>query len=51
MVRIIAGTLIEVGTGLRTVESVREALEAVDREAAGPTAPAKGLVLKKMVFL
>ena len=51
MVRIIAGTLIEVGTGLRTVESVREALEAVDREAAGPTAPAKGLVLKRMVFL
>ena len=36
MVRIIAGTLIEVGTGLRTVESVKTALEAKNREAAGP---------------
>ena len=51
MVRIIAGTLIEVGTGLRTVESVKTALEAKDREAAGPTAPAKGLTLKRMIFL
>lgn len=51
MVRIIAGTLIEVGTGLRTVESVKIALEAKNREAAGPTAPAKGLTLKRMIFL
>ena len=51
MVRIIAGTLIEVGTGLRTVESVKTALEAKNREAAGPTAPAKGLTLKRMIFL
>ncbi len=50
MVRIIAGTLIEVGTGLRTVESVKETLEACDRTAAGPTAPAKGLILKGIVF-
>ena len=50
MVRIIAGTLIEVGTGLRTVESVKDTLEACNREAAGPTAPAKGLVLKGIVF-
>ena len=51
MVRIIAGTLIEVGTGLRTVESVKTALEAKNREAAGSTAPAKGLTLKRMIFL
>ena len=51
MVRIIAGTLIEVGTGLRTVDSVKETLQKRDRESAGPTAPAKGLVLKKMRFL
>ena len=51
MVRIIAGTLIEVGTDLRTEESVKTALEAKNREAAGPTAPAKGLTLKRMIFL
>ncbi|MBQ8949586.1 MAG: tRNA pseudouridine(38-40) synthase TruA [Eubacterium sp.] len=51
MVRIIAGTLIEVGTGLRTVDSVKETLQKRDRESAGPTAPAKGLVLKRMRFL
>ena len=45
MVRIIAGTLLEVGTGLRTVESVNEALESCNRQQAGPTAPAKGLTL------
>ena len=50
MVRIIAGTLIEVGTGLRTVESVKTALEAKNREAAGPTAPAKGLCLLKVDY-
>lgn len=50
MVRIISGTLIEVGTGLRTVESVKDTLEACKREMAGPTAPAKGLVLKGIIF-
>ena len=50
MVRIIAGTLIEVGTGLRTIESVEDTLLACDREKAGPTAPAKGLVLKGIHF-
>ena len=50
MVRIISGTLIEVGTGLRTVESVKDTLEACKRETAGPTAPAKGLVLKGIIF-
>lgn len=43
MVRIIAGTLIEVGAGKRSPESIREILEARDRAAAGPTAPAHGL--------
>ena len=45
MVRIIAGTLIEVGNGRRTPESVKEALESRDRNASGPTAPACGLTL------
>ncbi len=45
MVRIIAGTLLEVGQGRRSPGSVREALESGRREKAGPTAPARGLVL------
>ncbi len=45
MVRIIAGTLIQVGTGERDVESVEKALNSLNREMAGPTAPAQGLTL------
>ena len=45
MVRIIAGTLVEVGAGRRSVESVAEALVACDRGAAGVTMPPEGLVL------
>ena len=51
MVRIIAGTLIEVGQGKRTPESMAEVLEAGDRSVAGPTAPANGLTLVKYEFL
>ena len=43
MVRTIAGTLVEVGRGHRDAAWVRRALEARDRTAAGPCAPAKGL--------
>lgn len=45
MVRIIAGTLAEVGCGLRASESVAAALAARDRQAAGVCAPAHGLTL------
>ena len=45
MVRIIAGTLIEVGAGKRAPEEILEMLVAVDRQAAGPTAPACGLTM------
>ena len=45
MVRIIAGTLIEVGGGKRKPESILEMLEATDRQSAGPTAPACGLTM------
>ena len=38
MVRIIAGTLMQVGTGLMEPEQVKEILEARDRSKAGPTA-------------
>lgn len=50
MVRIIAGTLIQVGTGVRNPEDVKTMLEAQDRRAAGPTAPPQGLVLNCLKF-
>ena len=45
MVRIIAGTLIDVGQGRLKPEDMKKILEARDRSAAGQTAPAKGLTL------
>ena len=45
MVRIIAGTLISVGVGEREPEEIEKILEAKDRSAAGPTAPAHGLTM------
>ena len=50
-VRIIAGTLMWVGLGIRQPEEVKSMLEACNREAAGPTAPAHGLILKNFSFL
>jgi len=50
MVRIIAGTLIEVGRGEIPPESVKEMLDGCDRQLSGPTAPAKGLTLVKYEF-
>lgn len=50
MVRIIAGTLMEVGQGKRRPEEIRSILSACDRCAAGPTAPAHGLTLLKYEF-
>lgn len=45
MVRIIAGTLMEVGCGKYPPKRVKEILDAADRSAAGPTAPPEGLTL------
>lgn len=45
MVRIIAGTLIQAGGGKIDPEAVKEILQAKDRSAAGPTAPAHGLTM------
>ncbi len=50
MVRIIAGTLLSVGMGQRQPEDVETMLEARDRSAAGPTAPAKGLTLVSIEY-
>ncbi len=50
MVRIIAGTLLNVGNGRMEPEELAEILIARDRRAAGPTAPAKGLTLVGMEY-
>lgn len=51
MVRIMAGTLMEVGRGHMPAQEIERILEAKDRNAAGPTAPACGLTLVKYEFL
>ena len=45
MARILSGTLIEVGLGKRAPDEMPEVLAALDRSAAGETAPAQGLTL------
>ena len=50
MVRILTGTLVECGQGKREPEQMREILEAKDRNAAGMTAPAKGLSLVRVDY-
>ena len=50
MVRIIAGTLMEVGQGKREPESMQDILKARERASAGPTAPAHGLTLIRYEF-
>ncbi|MGI6041244.1 MAG: tRNA pseudouridine(38-40) synthase TruA [Candidatus Alectryocaccobium sp.] len=50
MVRIIAGTLIEVGKGKLKPEDIKMIMEARDRQKAGPTAPAHGLTLVEIEY-
>ena len=50
MVRILAGTLIQVGLGAYAPEDMEPMLTACDRQAAGPTAPAQGLTLIGMKY-
>jgi len=50
MVRIIIGTMINVGRGFTPVEQIPQILESRDRNNAGPTAPAKGLCLEKVYY-
>lgn len=51
MVRIIVGTLMDVGRGKYESSRVKDILEACDRTTAGPTVPACGLMLKELRFL
>lgn len=50
MVRAIVGSLVEVGSGRRDPAWMADALEARDRSAAGPTAPAQGLTLWQVTY-
>lgn len=50
MVRNIVGTLVEVGRGKIAPEMAGKILGAKDRRLAGPTAPAKGLFLGKVIY-
>lgn len=50
MVRIIVGTLVEIGIGKYRAESIHEMLAAKDRRAAGGTAPPHGLYLQWIKF-
>ena len=50
MVRIIAGTLMEVGTGKRAPGAIARAIATGDRLALGQTAPAKGLTLMRVLY-
>lgn len=50
MVRILVGTLVDVGVGRRAWGWAQEVLDACDRTAAGPTAPPEGLVFWEVVY-
>ncbi len=50
MVRTMAGTLIAVGKHGMTPDDVTRALDACDRRLAGPTAPARGLYLVRVLY-
>ncbi|MCQ4671245.1 tRNA pseudouridine(38-40) synthase TruA [Lactonifactor longoviformis] len=50
MVRILTGTLIEVGQGKRCPDSMKEILVGRNRKLAGYTAPARGLILAEVKY-
>ena len=50
MVRILTGTLIEVGRGEKMAESIEGILEAKERSSAGFTVPARGLTLSEVRY-
>ena len=50
MVRILTGTLLEIGMGKRELESIGKVFQKNDRNLAGFTAPARGLMLVEVFY-
>ena len=50
MVRIITGTLVDIGLGKIQAETLPEIIEAMDRSRAGHTAPPYGLYLSEVYY-
>ena len=50
MVRIIVGTLVEVGQGKKSAEDIPAILQSADRQRAGHTAPPQGLYLVEIYY-
>lgn len=50
MVRILVGTMLEIGSGKRPVSDMQKAIESGERSDAGATAPAHGLCLMRVVY-
>lgn len=50
MVRIITGTLFEIAAGKKTSGDMQTILDSGDRSLAGPTAPARGLVMERVLY-
>ena len=50
MVRIIVGTMLEIGSGRRDEASIAKAIQSCDRSDAGATAPAHGLMLYRVEY-
>ena len=50
MVRALVGTLVEIGHGKRSPESIRDIIASQDRREAGVAAPAKGLILERVTY-
>jgi tRNA pseudouridine38-40 synthase len=50
MVRVLVGTMLEVGGGRRDVDGLATLLDGAPRSAAGPTAPAHGLYLLEVRY-
>jgi len=51
MVRIIVGTILEVGKGIRDINSIQEAFKNKDRNLAGKIVEAKGLILTNVGYI
>lgn len=50
MVRVLVGTMLEVGSGRRTLDSFKQLLRGAPRSAAGDTAPPHGLYLESVTY-